>query len=312
MRVIFMGSPPSAVPSLEALLAAGHTIPLVVSQGSQRAGRGLRPRDPAVVGVARERGLSICQPESLRGEEATEPIRAARADAIVVVAYGKILPARVLEIPRLGCVNVHFSLLPRHRGASPVSAAILAGDSVTGVSIMLMEPTLDTGPVLAQEETPIASGDDEETLTERLAPIGAELLAGTLDGWAAGSLQPIAQDESSATWTRPTTRDDGRLHWEEPAVACWRRVRAYARWPQAVTWWNGRMLRILAADYDDAAQLAPGAVEAWGPKRPPTAAAIGTAKGALLPRILGLEGRRVMPIDAFLRGQPSFIGARLG
>lgn len=305
-----MGSPALAVPSFKALLGGGHTVALVVSQPARPAGRGRREQDPAVQLAAREAGLSTYQPATLRQPGVQERIAEARPDAIVVVAYGKILPARILALPRLGCLNVHFSLLPRHRGASPVSAAILAGDAETGVTIMVMETTMDTGPILAQETTPIGPSDDQVSLNARLAEVGARLLVSTLAEHEAGGIEPRPQDETLATWTRPTQPADGQIHWQEPAEACWRRVRAYADWPQAFTRWEGKRLRILAADCEPTANAVPGLVESRGAGRQATVA-VGTGSGVLLPRLVGLEGGRSMPIDVFLRGHPSLIGARL-
>ena len=180
VRIVFFGSPAFAVTSLTALLDAGHEIALVVTQSAKPAGRSGAPVPPAVARVAAERGLPLFQPESLKGDEAARRLAEAGADLFVVAAYGKILRQKVLDLPRLGCVNVHGSLLPRWRGASPVQAALLAGDETTGVSIMKMDAGMDTGPVYAMRETPILETDDSETLGARLASIGAELLVETL------------------------------------------------------------------------------------------------------------------------------------
>lgn len=306
-----MGTPDLAVPTLNALVAVGHDVALVVTQPSRPVGRGRREQQPPVAVAAEAAGLPIYQPMTLRRTVACQPIAEHEPDAVVVVAYGKILPTEILELPRLGCLNVHFSLLPRHRGASPVSAAILAGDRRTGVTVMLMDATMDTGPILAQEATPIEDIDDQVTLNERLSTTGAELLVETLGLHAAGAIEPRPQKESQATYTRPTQATDGRLDWREPADACWRRVRAYAAWPQAFTHWEGKRLRILAADRDPSVSGTPGQVQSWGLGRQ-ASVAIGTGEGVLLPRIVGLEGGRAMPIDAFLRGRPAFVGAQLG
>lgn len=307
-----MGSPPLAVPALRALVEAGHELTLVVTQISRPAGRGLRETQPAIALAAESMGLPIDQPPTLRSERARERIQAAQPDAIVVLAYGKLLPPAILAIPPLQCLNVHLSLLPRQRGASPISGAILTGDPLTGVSVMIMEAGLDTGPVLAQIETPINPEDDQADLGARLADLGARLLLTTLAGWEAGRIEPRPQDESMATWTRPTERDDARLDWHQPADHLWRQVRAYAEWPQAFTWWGARRIRILAADYDPLGQTPPGIVRALGPGRRPRAFAVGTGQGELLPRIIGVEGRRAMPVETFLQGHPELIGATLG
>lgn len=297
---------------MNALLSAGHTVALAVTRPPRPAGRGRQQTQPPVARRALEAGLQLYQPERIRATDALERIARVQPDVLVVVAYGLILPPSVLAIPRLGCLNVHASLLPRHRGAAPISAALLDGDPETGVSMMLMDEGMDTGPVVARRSTPIASADDEITLSDRLAGLGADLLSETLPAWAAGSIHPEPQDEARATLTRPTTRADGILDWTRPAVELWRRVRAYAGWPQGLTWWAGQLLHICSAGYDEAAHGAPGVVQPWGPRqRAPTAAAIGTGAGVLLPVVVSLAGRRPMPIDAFLRGHPAFIGSVL-
>ncbi|MBI4213123.1 MAG: methionyl-tRNA formyltransferase [Chloroflexi bacterium] len=308
-----MGSPALSVPTLNSLVrTAGHEVPVVVTQPSRRAGRGLRERMPPVGIAAEALGLDLYQPRSLRGENAAERIAAARPDVIVVVAFGRILPPPILTIPRLGCLNVHLSLLPRHRGASPISGAILAGDETTGVSIMLMEEGLDSGPVLAQARTPIAPEDDEITLAERLSTLAADLLVDTLPKWEARSVEALPQDEAAATWTRPTARADGKLDWTEPALSLWRRVRSYAAWPQAFTHWDGKLLRILKADYVDSSPPGPpGLVRALEGGRRPRAIAISAGRGELLPLVLGLEGRKALPIETFLQGASGFVGAQL-
>ena len=270
-----MGTPALAVPTLDALAAGGHDIGLVVTQPSRPVGRGRREQAPPVAVAAEAAGLAIYQPATLRREDARLPILEQAPDAIVVVAYGKILPAEVLALPRLGCLNVHFSLLPRHRGASPVSAAILAGDPQTGVTVMLMDATMDTGPILAQDSTPIADSDDQIILNERLAEMGAHLLLQTLGLHAAGAIEPQPQDESRATYTQPTQAVDAQIDWHEPAERSWRRVRAFAAWPQAFTHWEGKRLRILAADRDPSVTGTPGQVQSWGSGRQ-ASVAIGT------------------------------------
>jgi methionyl-tRNA formyltransferase len=303
-RVVFMGSPRFAIPSVHALLRHGHEIVLVVTQPARPAGRGKTLHQPPVAALAERLGLALAQPERIRAPAAIDQLAARTPDAIVVAAYGQILPRSVLDIPRLGCINVHPSLLPRHRGAAPIPAAILAGDAETGVAIMQMDEGMDTGPVLSMRRIPLRPEDDQLTLTSKLAVLGAELLAETLAAVAAGRSQPVRQEAEMATVSRPIARGDATLAWERPAVELWRQVRAYAEAPQAITWWGKRALRIIAADYvadDGRAALEPGEVIAWGPEaRAPQAIAVGTGRGVLIPRILGVEGRRLMPVDAFL------------
>jgi methionyl-tRNA formyltransferase len=308
-----MGSPRFAIPSLHALEQRGHEIALVVTQPARPAGRGKQLHDPPVAMLAKQLDLPTLQPERLRPPDVVAGLQQIQPDAIVVAAYGQILPPSVLAIPRLGCVNVHPSLLPLHRGAAPISASILAGDAETGVTIMLMDEGMDTGPILSVRRISVADKDDQVTLTSRLALLGAEVLVDTLAELEAGRIAPELQDANRATTSRPVRRGEAVLDWTQPAIDLWRRVRAFAEWPQATTWWSGRSLRILAASYDEGGDQEPGVVDAWGPlSRSPQAVAIGTGRGVLLPRVVGLEGKRAMPIDVFLRGQGNIVGARLG
>ncbi len=312
LRIVFLGTPSFAVPALDALLQAGHLVSLVVTRPARETGRGQRETQPPLARFALQLSLPVYQPERIGTPEALQRIRGAVPDLLVVVAYGQILPPSMLAVPHLGCLNVHASLLPRHRGASPISAALLSGDSETGVSIMLLDEGMDTGPVLARRSIPIGATDDEISLSERLAATGAGLLTEVLPGWARAEIQPEPQEHAHATLTRPTTRSDGVLDWTRPAVELWHRVRAYAAWPQGLTWWEGQLLHICAAAYDEGPHADPGVIQAWGPRRrAPAAAAIGTGAGVLLPLVVGLQGRRSMPIDAFIRGHPGFIGATL-
>ncbi|MCC6178944.1 MAG: methionyl-tRNA formyltransferase [Chloroflexi bacterium] len=246
-RVVFMGTPTFAVPSLEGLLALGEDVVLVLSQPDRPAGRGRQPTPPPIAAFARERGLPLFQPPSLKPPEAFARVREARPDVIVVAAYGLILRREVLDVPPLGCLNVHASLLPRHRGAAPIPAAILAGDAEAGVCIMRMEAGLDTGPILACERTPILPSDDTLTLTDRLARLGRDLLVQTLPRWAAGEIAAEPQDDSRATYAPKIERAQARIDWSAPAVEIWRQVRAYRGWPDAFTSWQGKGLKILAA-----------------------------------------------------------------
>ncbi len=314
MRIVFIGSPAFAVPSLRALVEAGHEVTLAVTQPAQPAGRGRRLTEPAAATAAKqEMGIPVYQPERIRRPEAVDRIRQEAPEAIVVAAYGQILPRAILDIPRHGCLNVHPSLLPRHRGPSPIPAAILAGDPVTGVSIMLLDEGMDTGPVLARTEIPIADEDDATTLSPQLADVGGRLLVDTLPRWASRAIQPESQDNAQATYSRLLTRADGALDWREPAESLWRCVRAVTEWPQAFSSWDGKLVRILRADVDVTGSADPGLVVPVGTRpRAPTGAAIGTGGGLLLPRVLGIEGKKPVPVDAFLRGYPGFIGARLG
>jgi len=241
---------------------------------------------------------------------------------IVVAAYGLILRREVLDLPRLGCLNVHASLLPRHRGAAPIPAAILAGDAETGVCLMRMEAGLDTGPVLARRSTPILPADDTPTLTERLALLGREVLVEALPRWAAGEIVPEPQDESLATYAPKIAREDGRLDWSRPAVELWRRVRAYRGWPDAFTTWEVKQLKVLAAHPMPPLSREAGAgAGGWGlpPGRVILVAdgggqrpAVVTGDGALILDLVALEGKRPAAGADFVRGYRAFVGADLG
>ena len=231
MRVVFMGTPEFAVPTLTKLVESHHVVG-VVTQPDRRAGRGRKLRVSPVKESALAHGLAVLQPESLRKDrETADRLRDLQPDAIVIAAFGQILPAEVLAIPPHGCLNVHASLLPRHRGAAPIAAAILAGDEQTGVTIMLMDEGVDTGPILAQVQTPTGPEDTTLSLGERLAQLGADLLVSTLFQWAAGELEPAPQDESLATYSRLVRKADGRADWRLSAAELARRARAYYPWP---------------------------------------------------------------------------------
>jgi methionyl-tRNA formyltransferase len=217
------------VPSLRGLVDAGHEIQLVITQPDRPARRGMKLTPPPLKVAAEELGLEVYQPERIRDPEAVERLRRLQPDLLVVVAYGQIIPAPVLAIPRLGAVNVHASLLPRHRGAAPVASAIIAGDSETGVTIMRMDEQLDHGPILAVRGTAIGAREDAVALTSRLAALGAQLLVETLEHLE--EIQAVEQDHSAVTVARRLTRDDGELEWEMGALEINRRVRALQPWP---------------------------------------------------------------------------------
>ena len=309
-RIVFMGTPSFAVPALEALVAQGsYELVCVVTQPDRPAGRGRRLAAPAVKEAALAHGLPVWQPRTLRDPEAVEKLRALSPTVIVVAAFGQILSPDVLAIPSRGCLNVHASLLPRWRGAAPIPAAILAGDEETGVTIMLLDEGMDTGPILAQASLPIRPEDTTGSLTERLATLGADLLIATLPHWLAGEIQPRPQDHSQATMCRPLRKEEGRLDWSRPAIELERRVRAYNPWPGAYTTWRGQRLKVLRAAslMDWHGPQPPGQVIAL-----PEGTAVATGKGALLLLEVQLAGRRAMVIADFLRGRKEFVGSRLG
>jgi methionyl-tRNA formyltransferase len=306
VRTVFMGTPDFAVPSLQALLAdPAYQVVGVITQPDRAAGRGRELRASPVKQVALAAGLPVLQPERLREPAAFAELAALAPELIVVAAYGQILRPEVLALPRFGCINVHASLLPRWRGAAPIAAAILAGDAVTGVTIMLMDAGMDTGPILAQEAEPIHPDDTAATLGARLARLGAELLIRTLPAYLAGRLRPRPQPEEGITICRPLTKEQGRIDWTWPAAHIARMVRAYDPWPGAYTTWKGQSLKILAATTAPG-QAPPGHVLAWG-----QGAAVGTAADLLVLRMVQPANRPPMRIEAFCRGRPDFIGAVL-
>ncbi len=246
-RVVYFGTPDFAVPPLAALVAAGFPVPLVVTQPDRPVGRHAALRPSAVASWSAARGLPLEKPERLRDNAALrEALAAARPAAIAVVAYGRIFPPDLLSIPPLGCVNVHASLLPRHRGASPVQAAILAGDPETGVATMRMEEGLDTGPVYLERRVPIGKGETAGALSSRLAAIGGELLVETLRGLEAGTLSPRPQ-RGEPSLCRPIRREDAAADWTRPAEELARRLRAFTPWPGLFTFLGGERVKILAA-----------------------------------------------------------------
>lgn len=308
VRVVFMGTPAFALPTLEALVCYHHVVG-VVTQPDKEAGRGRMLTPPPVKTAACAYGLPVIQPKTLRDPAAVEQIRAWAPDVIVVAAFGQLLRPNVLEISPHGCLNVHASLLPKYRGAAPIAAAILAGETVTGVTIMRIDPGLDSGPIIAQRAEPIRPDDTTGTLSERLARLGAELLIEVLPSWLAGTIQAVPQDDSAATFAPRIRKEDGRLDWTQPAVELERKVRAFSPWPGAFTTLGGEVLHIRAAALAEAdAPGEPGQVVAL----PGGRIGVVTGAGVLELREVQLAGKRAMGAADFARGRRDFIGARLG
>ncbi|MDW8405393.1 methionyl-tRNA formyltransferase [Chloroflexus sp.] len=247
MRVLFLGSPSFAVHALEALVAAGHEIVGVVTQPDRPAGRDRRLTPPPVKVAALAHGLPVLQPETLRDPQVVATLTALQPEVGVVAAYGEILRRAVLAIPPLGYLNIHPSLLPLYRGPTPVAGAILAGETVTGVTIMLLDPGMDSGPILAQAVVDLPPTARAGPLTDQLFQIGAELLVQTLPRYARGEIEPRPQDHSQATVTKMLKKEDGRIDWSLPALVIERMTRAYDPWPGAYTFWRGQPLRIITA-----------------------------------------------------------------
>ena len=314
MRLVFMGTPRFAVPSLEALVARGFDVVAVVTQPDRPVGRGRAVRPSAIKEVALREGIDVFQPPSLRSPDKIALLRATRPDLIVVVAFGQILRRAVLDLPPLGCINLHPSLLPKLRGASPIQAAIREGLAETGVSIMLMDERMDAGPILAQVTAPIFEDDTAATLGDRLARLGADLLVDTVPRWEAGDIVPRPQDESDASYCRPLESRDAVVDWRLPAEEIARICRAQTPWPGCQTFWGDRQVRLLTMEarpvWTGAAP--PGTVVVLpsdSSRRPEVAVVAG--RGAVVIRQLQLSGKRSLAADEFVRGQPRFIGARL-
>ncbi|MCP5278757.1 MAG: methionyl-tRNA formyltransferase [Thiobacillus sp.] len=233
MRVIFAGTPDFAAAALKALIAAGHHIPLVLTQPDRPAGRGMKLRMSPVKEVALAHGLAVAQPENLKTEEARRPIAEANADVMVVAAYGLILPQAVLDMPRLGCVNIHASLLPRWRGAAPIHRAIEAGDAETGITLMQMDAGLDTGAMLSRTAIPIQDTDTTGSLHDRLAELGAREIVALLPRLEQGAVMAEPQDGSLATYASKISKEEASLDWKQPAAMLARRIRAFNPFPGA-------------------------------------------------------------------------------
>jgi methionyl-tRNA formyltransferase len=310
-RIVFMGTPAFAVPSLEAL-ARGHTVTGVVTQPDRPSGRGRQVLEPAVKTAAGRLGLPVIQPRRLREPEAMSQLRAWTPDLIVVAAFGQILRPEALELPAYGCLNVHASLLPRFRGAAPIPAAILAGDAQTGITIMRMDAGLDTGPILTQAPETIRPVDTTQTLTERLALLGAALLLETIPPYLTGTLTPQPQDEPLAVYAPQLKKEDGHLDFARPAEQLERQVRAFTPWPGAFALWpdldggTARPVKVLRAEAltDDLGP--PGQVVAT-----PRGPAVSAGSGALFLLEVQPPGKRPMPAADFARGARGFVGSQL-
>jgi len=294
LRLVFMGTPDFAVPALEALIGAGHEIACVYSQPPRRAGRGQKERLSPVHAFAAEHRIDARTPVSLRDDNEREAFGALGVDAAVVVAYGLILPQAILDAPRLGCLNIHASLLPRWRGAAPIQRAILGGDSQTGVTIMQMDAGLDTGDMLLSRTVPITDKTTASDLHDSLASLGAALIVETLDGLNGGTLEATAQRETGATYARKLSREEGKLDWTRPAAYLARTVRAFSPWPGAWFEHDGARIKVLEAH------------ETGGSAEPGTALdgqlTIACGEGALRLVTVQRSGKGAVDAASFLRG----------
>lgn len=314
-KIVFMGTPQFAVPSLRALSEGPYAI-TVVTQPDRPAGRGGHVTPPPVKRLAQELGLLILQPPTLRDPDFRAALAAIAPEATVLVAYGEYLAPSLLNLPRRGSINLHPSLLPRWRGSTPIQSAILAGDTVTGPTVILMDKGLDTGPILAQRNLPIEPEETHPQLSERLSLLGAALLAETLPRWLHSEIEPLPQTDEGATLTSVLTKEDGLIDWHLPAEEISRRVRALQPWPGAYTYWQGRLLKILRArplpDAENSTEYAPGTV--YSPQQPGTSRSlfVATGHGGLQLLDVQLAGKPAVEARALLTGYSQIVGAVLG
>lgn len=307
-KIIFVGTPQFAVPSLKALLAdTRFEVKAVITQPDMPAGRSMELTPPPVKIIANNYGLRLFQPQKI--SQIIDEIRALEPDLLVVVAYAQIIPESILSIPHKGCINIHGSLLPKYRGASVLQAPLIHGDAVTGITIMLMDKTLDTGPILRQAEYSIKPTETADSLAVALSELGARTLPDTLDNYLGGSITPHPQDNSLATYVGRLEKKDGIIDWSLSALEIERFTRAMSSWPSAWTWIKGKQLKILEVD--------PHIVEINSQKAGKTflynsSLAVQTGNNSLLVRRLQLEGKKPMTSQEFIRGYKDFIGSVLG
>ena len=304
-RIVFFGTPSFALPALNSLLEGPDKVAGVVTQPDREKGRGRKVVISPVKERALQHGLNPLQPEQAKEEAFQKALRELQPDLVVVVAYGQILPKPVLNIPKYGAVNVHASLLPKYRGAAPIAWAILKGEKVTGVTTMVMDEGMDTGDILLQAEAPIAAEETCETLHNRLASLGAQLLSETLEKMRAGNIRPIQQDHSKATYAPPLRKEDGHINWEKEAEEIDRQVRAFNPWPGAFTKLDGRSLRIYKGAVRERVLTERAGIVVWVGS---DFIEVEAGRDAYLIKEVQLEGRRRMSIREFLSGHPIPVG----
>jgi len=296
MRIVFIGTGEIGVPTLQALLKSEHEIVGVMTQPDKPVGRAQLVEPPPIKKVVAARKMPVLQPPRIKDPRAIEDIRALKPDVIVVMAYGQILPRGVLEIPKIACLNLHASLLPRWRGAAPIQAAIAAGDRETGITVMYMDEGLDTGDILLQRTIDIVPADTGGSLHDRLARVAPEALRGSLELLAKASASRIPQDNAFATYAPKLKREDGRIDWSDPAEAIERKIRAFDPWPGAFMEFDGRNLKVFSAVIVDLRGM-PGEI-----LRSEKELVVAAGEGALSLGEVQLEGKRRMSAAEFLRG----------
>jgi len=306
MRLVFFGTPEFALPSLTALIGTGYELVAVVTQPDRQRGRGRRLLPTPIKEEALRHGLPVLQPLRVREEPFIKELREVNPDLIVVVAYGQILPPDIIHMPRMGCINLHASLLPKYRGAAPINWAIINGEKKTGVTTMLMDEGMDTGPVLLQKEVDIREDDTAGTLSKRLADEGARLLTITIDAIQKGEIKPVPQS-GEPSYAPPLKKADGLIDWSMPASRLHNFIRGVTPWPGAYTFLDNRRLKIIEASPVDG-EGRPGFIESLGKDE----LLIGTGKGLLSIYKIQIEGRPIMDIRSFLQGHRLKVGMSLG
>ena len=322
LRIVYMGTPYFAVPALEALIEGsgpgkmvpqGYEIVTVVTRPDKPVGRGREIVYSPVKQTALAHDIPVWQPGSFKKAENSEALAEYAADLYIVAAFGQILPQAVLDQPKYGTLNVHASLLPKYRGADPIAEVILQGETESGVTIMLLDAGIDTGPTLLSRSVALAEDETASSLTTKLAPLGAQALLEALPQWIAGSITPEPQDELRATHTRMLKKEDGLLHWAKPAAVLARQVRAYTPWPGGYTHWHGKLLKVLeahalAVEIDTLEQRVQPGLVSTREEAGHQVLAIVTGSGFLIVTRVQLEGKKAMSAEEFLRGYGQIAG----
>ncbi|MDD5040253.1 MAG: methionyl-tRNA formyltransferase [Patescibacteria group bacterium] len=307
-NAVFFGTPEFSVPVFDALRKLpGITITAAVTQPDKPVGKKQIFTPPPVKAYAIEHSIPVLQPANIRGDQFRNKLKHYAPGVIIVVAYGKIIPNELLKIPAYGWLNVHASLLPKYRGASPIQAAILAGEQKTGVTLMKLDSGLDTGPIISQKTTACEESDTAETLHAKLAALGAEIIRADLLPYLEGTTFPVLQNSVKATLTKIIRKEDGKIDWQKPAEYIERQIRAYTPWPGTYCLWSGKRLKIIRARmYRTQKTQSPGSVAQFG-----DTVAISTGKDCIAIEMLQLEGKKPLLIMDFLKGYPGFRHAHL-
>jgi methionyl-tRNA formyltransferase len=306
--LLFIGTADIGAPLLRALSTDKRfEVKLVVSQPDKPAGRKLELQPTAIKAEALKLGLPVFQPEKINTPEALAELRKQKPEMVVLMAYGKILKKELLDLPPMGCINVHASLLPRHRGASPIQFCLLSGDQKTGISIMRMEEGMDTGPAYAKFDFTISNEDNAETVWEKIATLTAEKTPDVLISIAEGKLEPKPQDDSKATFCSKIEKEDGLIDWSEPSETIARKVRAYAGWPGTYTFWDGKRIKVLKADASDISYAHKLGTVTFEKEQ----VRVTAGEGEIILKVVQMEGKKAQPIGEFIKGHPELIGSEL-